>query len=35
MKVLATRAEGDAEKLARRLAERGHESVIETLMTIR
>ena len=35
MKVLVTRAEGDAEKLAARLAERGHESVIENLMTIR
>ena len=35
MKVLVTRAEGDAEKLVARLAERGHESVIENLMTIR
>jgi uroporphyrinogen-III synthase len=35
MKVLVTRAEGNAEKLATRLAERGHESIIETLMTIR
>lgn len=35
MKVLVTRAEGDAEKLAARLAERGHGSVIEKLMTIR
>lgn len=35
MKVLVTRAEGDAEKLAARLAERGHQSVIENLMTIR
>ncbi|HEY1505881.1 MAG TPA: uroporphyrinogen-III synthase [Stellaceae bacterium] len=35
MKVLVTRAEGDAEKLAARLAERGHHSVIENLMTIR
>jgi len=35
MKVLVTRAEGDAEKLAARLAERGHESVVEALMTIR
>ena len=34
MRVLVTRAEGDAEKLAARLAARGHESVIETLMTI-
>jgi uroporphyrinogen-III synthase len=35
VKILVTRAEGDAEKLAARLAERGHESVIENLMTIR
>jgi uroporphyrinogen-III synthase len=35
MKVLVTRAEGDAEKLASRLAERGYESVIENLLTIR
>ena len=35
MKVLVTRAEGDAEKLAARLAERGHQSIIEHLMTIR
>jgi uroporphyrinogen-III synthase len=35
MKVLVTRAQGDAEKLASRLAERGHESVIEPLTTIR
>lgn len=35
MKVLVTRAEGDAEKLAARLTERGHKSVIESLMTIR
>lgn len=35
MKVLVTRAEGDAEKLAARLAERGHDSIIENLMTIR
>ena len=35
MKVLVTRAEGDAKKLATRLAERGHQSVIENLMTIR
>jgi uroporphyrinogen-III synthase len=35
MKVLVTRAEGDAEKLAERLAERGHDSVIENLMSIR
>jgi uroporphyrinogen-III synthase len=35
MKVLVTRAEGDAEALAARLAERGHHSVIENLMTIR
>jgi uroporphyrinogen-III synthase len=35
MKVLVTRAEGDAEQLAARLAERGHQSVIENLMTIR
>lgn len=35
MKVLVTRAEGDAEKLAARLAERGHHSLIENLMTIR
>jgi uroporphyrinogen-III synthase len=35
MKVLVTRAEGDAEKLAARLAERGHDSVIENLTTIR
>lgn len=35
MKVLVTRAEGDAEKLAARLAERGHDSVIENLMIIR
>ena len=35
MKVLVTRAEGDAERLAARLAERGYESVIEHLMTIR
>jgi uroporphyrinogen-III synthase len=35
MKVLVTRAEGDVERLAARLAERGHESVIESLMSIR
>lgn len=35
MKVLVTRAEGDAEILAAQLAERGHQSVIESLMTIR
>jgi uroporphyrinogen-III synthase len=35
MKVLVTRAGGDAEKLAARLAERGHHSIIENLMTIR
>jgi uroporphyrinogen-III synthase len=35
MKVLLTRAAGDAERLAARLAERGHASVIESLMTIR
>lgn len=35
MKVLVTRAAGDAEKLAARLAERGHDSVIENLLTIR
>jgi uroporphyrinogen-III synthase len=35
MKVLVTRAEGDAEKLAARLAARGHDSIIEHLMTIR
>ena len=35
MKVLITRAEGDAEKFAARLALRGYESVIEPLMTIR
>ncbi|HWE75651.1 MAG TPA: uroporphyrinogen-III synthase [Stellaceae bacterium] len=35
MNVLVTRAEGDAEKLAARLAERGHDSIIENLMTIR
>ncbi|HLI19743.1 MAG TPA: uroporphyrinogen-III synthase [Stellaceae bacterium] len=35
MKVLVTRAEGDAESLAARLAERGHDSAIESLMTIR
>jgi len=35
MKVLVTRAEGEAEKLAARLAERGHQSVIENLLTIR
>lgn len=35
MRVLVTRAKGDAEKLAARLAERGHASVIENLMTIR
>ncbi|HEY3918627.1 MAG TPA: uroporphyrinogen-III synthase [Stellaceae bacterium] len=35
MRVLITRAEGDAEKLARRLAGRGHQSMIESLMTIR
>jgi uroporphyrinogen-III synthase len=35
MRVLVTRAEGDAEKLAARLAERGHHSIIENLMTIR
>src|SRR6185437_11537700 len=34
MNVLVTRAEGDAEKLAARLAERGHHSLIENLMTI-
>ena len=35
MKVLVTRAEGDAERLAARLAERGHHSIIENLMAIR
>lgn len=35
MKVLVTRAEGDAEKLAARLAAHGHDSVIENLMIIR
>jgi uroporphyrinogen-III synthase len=35
MKVLVTRAEGDAEKLAAHLAQRGYQSVTETLMTIR
>jgi uroporphyrinogen-III synthase len=35
MKVLVTRAEGDAEKLAARLAQRGHHSIIENLMSIR
>jgi uroporphyrinogen-III synthase len=35
MKVLVTRAAGDAEKLAARLAERGYQSAIENLMTIR
>ena len=35
MMVLVTRAEVDAEKLAARLAERGHQSVIESLLTIR
>ncbi|HEX4194641.1 MAG TPA: uroporphyrinogen-III synthase [Stellaceae bacterium] len=35
MKILVTRAEGDAEKLAARLAARGHDSIIENLMTIR
>jgi uroporphyrinogen-III synthase len=35
MKVLVTRAEGDAERLAARLAALGHQSVIENLMTIR
>ena len=35
MRVLVTRAEGDAERLAARLAERGHDSVIENLMSIR
>jgi uroporphyrinogen-III synthase len=35
MRVLVTRAEGDAERLAARLAEGGYESVIENLMTIR
>lgn len=35
MKVLVTRAEGDAENLAARLAERGHDSMIENLITIR
>jgi uroporphyrinogen-III synthase len=35
MNVLVTRAEGDAEKLAARLAERGHRSIIENLLTIR
>jgi uroporphyrinogen-III synthase len=35
MKVLVTRAEGDAEKLAAHLGERGYESVIENLLTIR
>ena len=34
MKVLVTRAEDDAEKLAAQLAARGYESVIEPLMTI-
>jgi uroporphyrinogen-III synthase len=35
VKILVTRAEGDAEKLAARLGERGHASIIENLMTIR
>ncbi|HVA13267.1 MAG TPA: uroporphyrinogen-III synthase [Stellaceae bacterium] len=35
MKVLVTRAAGEAERLAARLAERGHDSVIEHLTTIR
>jgi uroporphyrinogen-III synthase len=35
VKILVTRAEGDAEKLAARLAARGHDSIIENLMTIR
>ena len=35
MNVLVTRAEGDAEKLAARLGERGYESVVENLLTIR
>ncbi len=35
MKVLVTRAEDDAEKLAAHLAARGYESMIESLMTIR
>ena len=35
MRVLVTRAEGDAERLAARLAARGHDSVIENLMRIR
>lgn len=35
MRILVTRAEGDAENLAARLAERGHDSIIEPLMTIR
>jgi len=35
MKVLVTRAAGAAESLAARLAERGHQIVIEHLMTIR
>lgn len=35
MKVLVTRAQGDAEKLAAKLAERGYDSIIENLMTVR
>lgn len=35
MRVLVTRAEGDAETLAARLAARGHDSIVEPLMTIR
>lgn len=35
MRVLVTRAEGDAEPLAARLAALGHDSIIEPLMTIR
>lgn len=35
MRVLVTRAEGDAEALAPRLAALGHDSIIEPLMTIR
>lgn len=35
MRVLVTRAEGDAERLSARLAARGHDSMIENLMTIR
>lgn len=35
MRVLITRAQGEAEKLAARLAALGHESLIESLMTVR